>query len=184
MWNIAYHGWIIYNIKLKTMKFCLMYGKNINVSYNYDTNFSHAIKKKKILPGFCIHEHWRLTGQKGKGGNNLLFNSTTSTRSLTFRHSFATLHVGWLSHTFNRTTCITRLLLDEIYHFMELPFDWLMMGCWFLIICWWFDPRFLVQQFDKGNQWSRTPSTITIGFQANRRTKCASHPNVRFSINP
>ena len=74
MWNIAYHGWIIYNIKLKTMKFCLMYGKNINVSYNYDTNFSHAIKKKKILPGFCIHGHWRLTGQKGKEG--IIFYST------------------------------------------------------------------------------------------------------------
>ena len=30
----------------------------------------------------------------------------TSTRSRTLRHLLATLHVRWLSHIFNRTTCI------------------------------------------------------------------------------
>ena len=29
----------------------------------------------------------------------------------------------------------TRLLLDEIYHFIELLFDWLMIWCWFLFVC-------------------------------------------------
>ena len=53
-----------------------------------------------------FHEHWRLTGQWGKGGDHLLFHFTTSTRSQTFRHLFATLHVRWLSHIFNRTACI------------------------------------------------------------------------------
>ena len=53
-----------------------------------------------------FHEHWRLTGQQGKGGDHLLFHSTTSTRSRTFRHLFATLHVRWLSHIFNRNACI------------------------------------------------------------------------------
>ena len=42
----------------------------------------------------------------GKGGDHLLFHSTTSTRSRVFRHLFATLHVRWLSHIFNRTACI------------------------------------------------------------------------------
>ena len=51
-----------------------------------------------------FHGHWRLTGQQGKGGDHLLFHSTTSTRSRTFRHLFATLHVRWLSHIFNRNT--------------------------------------------------------------------------------
>ena len=35
-----------------------------------------------------------------------MFHSTTSTGSRTFRHLFATLHVRWLSHIFNRTVCI------------------------------------------------------------------------------
>ena len=53
-----------------------------------------------------FHEHWQLTGQQGKGQDHILFHSTTSTRSRTFRHSFATLHVRWLSHIFNRNACI------------------------------------------------------------------------------
>ena len=51
-----------------------------------------------------FHGHWRLTGQQGKGGDHILFHSTISTRSQTFRHLFATLHVRWLSHIFNRNT--------------------------------------------------------------------------------
>ena len=39
----------------------------------------------------------------------------------TFRHLCATLHVRWLSHVFNCTA--SRLLLDDIYHLIELPFD-------------------------------------------------------------
>ena len=53
-----------------------------------------------------FHGHWQLTGQQEKGGEILLFHSTTFTRSRTFRHSFATLHVRWLSHIFNRNACI------------------------------------------------------------------------------
>ena len=52
-----------------------------------------------------FHRHWRPTGQQGTGADHLLFLSTTSTHSQTFRH-FATLHVRWLSHIFNRTACI------------------------------------------------------------------------------
>ena len=44
-----------------------------------------------------FHRHWQLTGQQGKGGDLFLFHSTTSTRSRTFRHLCATLHVRWLS---------------------------------------------------------------------------------------
>ena len=40
-----------------------------------------------------FHRHWRFTGQQGKGGDHPLFLSTTSTRSETLRHLFATLHV-------------------------------------------------------------------------------------------
>ena len=82
-----------------------------------------------------FHGHWRLTGEQGKGREHLLFHSTTSTRSRTFRHLFATLHVRWLSHIFNRTACIYRLYL----------------------FTWWFDSSFfLLQQFEMGNRWIRT----------------------------
>ena len=43
---------------------------------------------------------------RGKVGDHPMFQFTTSTRSQIFRHLFATLHVRWLSHIFNRTVCI------------------------------------------------------------------------------
>ena len=42
---------------------------------------------------------------RGREGT-ILFHSTTSTRSRTFRHLFATLHVRWLSRIFNRNACV------------------------------------------------------------------------------
>ena len=51
-----------------------------------------------------FHEHSRLTGKQGKWGDYFLFHSTTST--LANIQTFATLHVRWLSHIFNRTACI------------------------------------------------------------------------------
>ena len=44
--------------------------------------------------------------RRREGGDHLLFHSTTSTRSRTFRYLFATLHVRWLSHIFNHTASI------------------------------------------------------------------------------
>ena len=91
--------------------------------------------------------HWRLTGQQGKGGDHFLFHSTTSTRSQTFRHLFATLHVRWLSHIFNRNACIyqtaTRWDFPTLsnYHLI----DWWCEVC-FSLFTWWFDTRFLLQQ--------------------------------------
>ena len=59
-----------------------------------------------FLSGFSFADKWQLTGQQGKGGDHLLFHSTTSTRSRIFRHLFATLHVRWLSHIFNCNACV------------------------------------------------------------------------------
>ena len=72
------------------------------------TSSSRSIMFKDVFffyQGF-IHRHWRFTGQKGKGGDHLLFNSTTSTRSRTMTHLFATLHVRWLSRIFNCNACV------------------------------------------------------------------------------
>ena len=54
-----------------------------------------------------FHGHSRLTGHQGKGGDHLLFHSTTLPSA--HEHSdnyFVTLHVRWLSHISNRTACI------------------------------------------------------------------------------
>ena len=50
--------------------------------------------------------HPQLTWQQGKKRDHFLFHSTTSTRSRTFRHLFATSHGRWLSHIFNRNARI------------------------------------------------------------------------------
>ena len=82
------------------------------------------------------HRHWRFTGQQGKGGNHHLFYSTTSTRSRTLRHLFATLHVKWLSRIFNRNACVcqTRFTTLSNYHLS----DWLMMQCLFVYLMNWY----------------------------------------------
>ena len=87
--------------------------------------------------------HWRLTEQQGKEGDHLLFHSTTSTRSRTFRHLFATLHVRWLSHIFNRTACIyhaaTRWDLPP-YRITIWLTDDVTLSFW--LFTWWFDSSF------------------------------------------
>ena len=96
-------------------------------------------------------------GTAGKGEDHFLFHSTTSNHSRTFRHLFATLHVRWLSHIFNRTACIyqtaTRwdlppyqisiwLINDVALIFVSLYDD--------LILA------FLLQLLETGNRWTRT----------------------------
>ena len=63
-----------------------------------------------------FHGHWQLTGQQGKGGDLYLFHSTTSTRSRTFRHLCATLHVRWLfdNERFIRSSR-TRMLFKRMF---------------------------------------------------------------------
>ena len=46
-----------------------------------------------FLSGFSFTNTDDSQDSRGKGGDHLLFHSTTSTRSRTFRHLFATLHV-------------------------------------------------------------------------------------------
>ena len=57
-----------------------------------------------------LYRHWRFTGQQGKGGDHLLFHSTTSTRSRTLRHLYETLHL------------------------IELPFEWLIDDAMFVCL--------------------------------------------------
>ena len=103
-----------------------------------------------------LHRHWRFTGQEGKGGDHVLFHSTTSTRS---RHLFATLHVRWLSRIFNRNACVyqtaTRWNLPT-YRIAIWVIDW---WCNVCLFTWWIDTRFSLQRFDIGI-WHLKPCQI------------------------
>ena len=98
------------------------------------------------------------TGHRGRGGITLLF-STTSARSGTFGHLFASLDVRWLPHIFNHSAC-----------FYQTAARWELQPYW--IIIWYiYDGMlisvclpddfllgfFLLQQFDIGNWliWTR-----------------------------
>ena len=114
-------------------------------------SFSSAIFFFFFFFFFFFYRHWRFTGQQGKGGDHLLFHSTTSTRSRTFRHLFATLHVRWISRIFNRNACIYQTAT-----WWDLPpfriTIWVI--AWWCNVClftWWIDIRFLLQRFDIGN---------------------------------
>ena len=71
---------------------------------------------------------------RGKSGDHLLFHPATSPAD---EHSDINLQLyTWDDyHIFLiALRLFTRLQLDEIYHPIELPFDWLMMGCYFLCL--------------------------------------------------
>ena len=126
-----------------------------------------------------FHGHWQLTGQQGKGGDHPLFRSTTYTHSRTLRHLFATLYVRWLSHIFNRTTCIyqaaTRWDLSP-YRITIWLIDNVTLS--FCLFTWWFDYSFLVTVMWDGkpvDSHLRRLASVTVVLQVNRLTKCASH---------
>ena len=101
----------------------------------------------------CFHGQWQLTGQQGKGGDHLLFHSSTSTRSRTLRHFFATLHVGWLSRIFNRNACAyqaaTRWALPPYRITIWVIYWW----CNVCLFTWWIGTRLLLQRLGIGNRW-------------------------------
>ena len=84
---------------LKSKSPRILLNKNMNFNKNEtETKMENPIHSFFYYQGF-LQRHWRFTGQRGRRGDHLLFHSTTSTRSQTFRHLFATLHVRWL-HVF------------------------------------------------------------------------------------
>ena len=112
----------------------------IGLHPKYWNNFFFSIR-------VFFHGHWRLKGQQRKQGDHFLFQSTTSTRSRTFRRLFVTFHVRWPSHIFNRNACIyqtaTRWDFPTLsnYHLIH----WWCEVC-FSLFTWWFDTSFLLQQ--------------------------------------
>ena len=128
-----------------------------------------------FLSGFSFTDTDNSQDSRGREGT-ILFHSTTSTRSRTFRHLFATLHVRWLSHIFNRTACIyqaatrwdlppyriTIWLIDDVM----LVFDCLLAN----LLVGFVAAISLEKPVDSNSQ-----RLSSLYLQANRLTKCASH---------
>ena len=103
----------------------------------------------------------------------ILFPSNNFACSQTFRHLFATLHVRWLSHILNRTSCIyqanTRWYLTSYWITIWLIdlVDWLML----FFVCLLDD---LILGFYYSNLRQETGQFLVL--QADWLTNCASHP--------
>ena len=97
-----------------------------------------------------LHRHWRFTGQERKGGDHLIFHSTTSTRSEHW-HIYLQLCMWDDYHVFSITTLLftaTRWDLPR-YWIAIWVIDWWCNICLFV----WIDTRFLLQRFGIGNRW-------------------------------
>ena len=82
-----------------------------------------------------IHGHWRVAGQQEKARQYLLFHSTTSTHPTNIPTFILQLCPWDNYHIFLIVPLVlTKLLLNEIHHIIELLFDWLMMFYWFLFV--------------------------------------------------
>ena len=133
------------------------------------------------------HGHWQLKGQQGKGGDLFLFHYTASTRSWTFKHLCATLHVRWLSHIFNRSACIyqtatrwdlppypiTTWLIDDVMLVFVCLLDDLILG-------------FCYSDLTRKTDGLELISIFTLVLQANWLTKCSSQmlANTRWDLLP
>ena len=72
------------------------------------------------------------------------------------------------------TLVFTRLLFDEIYHLIELPFEWLIDDAMFVCLLDEFILGFCYSDLTLETGGFELASTITVVLQANRLTKCAS----------
>ena len=74
------------------------------------------------------------------------------------------------------TLVFTRMLLVEIYHLVELPFDWLIDDAMFVCLVDELIPGICYSDFEMGDRWIWIRiDHLTLALQANRLTKCASH---------
>ena len=123
-----------------------------------------------------LHRHWR--SQDSRGREETIFYSTLP---LPPAHEHWDIYLQlcvWDDyHVFLITTLVfTRLPLDEIYHLIGLPFEWLIEDAMFV---WLLDELmlgFCYTDLTLETGGFELASTITLVLQANRLTKCASHP--------
>ena len=156
--------------------------------FNFISKFTLKKTKKFSFEFFCFFFllEFSFTDTDDSPGSRervgtILFHSITSTRTRTFKYSFATLHVRWLSHVFNRTPCIyqtaTRWDLPP-YRVTIWSIDDVML----IFVCLLDN---LILGFSYSNLTQKTgglelPSSITLVLQVNRLTKSPLSRKHRF----
>ena len=150
----------------------------LSLFYRPKTKFSKIIEiQKPILNYLIIFLRERLNGLITKSRsnyyqyianklNNVLRNSKAYWSLLRFflTNKNKPAHEHWDTrlqlcmwddhHVFSMATLVfTRLLLDEIYHLIELPFDWLIDDAMFVCLLDELILDFCYSNFDMGNRW-------------------------------
>ena len=118
-----------------------------------------------------FHRHWRFTGQQGKEG---YFFYSTLPPPPTYEHWDIYLQLCMWDdyYVFLITTLVfTRLLLNEIYHLIELPFDWLIDDAMFVCLLDELILGFCYSDLTWETGGFEFTSTITLVLQTNRLTK-------------
>ena len=103
--------------------------------------------------GVFFHKHWRFPGFHYNEGYHVLFPFTMSYSSLPFPLVLEHSDIYWQlcmrhdCHIFLFASLITtRLLLDEIFQLVKLPFVSMMMQCQ-CFFTWWFDSAMIDKIF-------------------------------------
>ena len=123
-----------------------------------------------------LHGHWQFTAQQEKGGE--IFYSFLPLPP-THEHWDIYLQLCMWDdyHVFFIATLVfTKLLVDEIYDLIGLPFEWLIDDAMFVCLLDELIVGFCYSNLTLETSGFELVSTITLVSQANRLTKCASHP--------
>ena len=117
------------------------------------------------------------THRTEREGRGPFFYSTLPFRPA-HEHSYGSLQLCmWdVYHTFLIATLVyTRLLLDETYHLIELPFDWFIDDARFVCLLDELVLGFCYRDLTWETSGFEFASTITLVLHAKRLTKCASY---------
>ena len=135
---------------------------------------------------FFNQGHWRFTdtddSQGSRGSEGIIFYSTLP---LPPAHEQWDIYLQlWMwddYHVFLIALLVfTSLLINEMYHRIELPFEWLIHDAIFVCLLDGLIPRFCYSDMTLETGGFELASTITFVLQVNRLTKCASHPQPSF----
>ena len=119
-----------------------------------------------------FHRHRQLTGQQGKGGA-IFYSTLPLPPAYEHWNIYLQLCIWDDYHVFLIVTLVfIRLLLNELYHLIELPFDWLIVDAMLVCLLDELIPGFCYSDLIWETGGFELASTITLVLQANRLTKC------------
>ena len=137
-------------------------------------NHQKVSKYKYFFYQGFLHKHWRFTGQQRKGGD-IFYSSLPLLPAHEHWDTYLQLCM-WDDYLVFLIAALvfTRLLHDEIYHLIELLFDWLVDDARFACLLDELILGFCYNDLTLETGRFELASSITLALQANWLTKCAS----------